>query len=142
MILTTQSENETIEAARDFATGLSAHDVILLTGDLGAGKSVFSRAIIRTLTGHEALDVPSPTFTLVQTYDTPKGEVYHFDLYRLKSPEELYEIGWEDALGSGLLLVEWPDKLGYLKPQKFIAVDLQQGDAPTSRLISIKRIDE
>ncbi len=103
------------------------------------GKSVFSRRIIRTLTGDENLDVPSPTFTLVQTYDTPKGEVHHFDLYRLKSPEELYEIGWEDALGSAILLIEWPDKLGYLKPKNYIEIDLKSGTTPTSRIITIQR---
>lgn len=141
MILNTDSEDETIEVARDFAMTLRPRDIVLLQGDLGVGKSVFSRGVIRTLTGDEHLDVPSPTFTLVQTYDTAKGEIYHFDLYRLKSPEELYEIGWEDALSGGILLIEWPDKLGGLKPKTFIEVDLKIGDSPTSRIISIKRID-
>jgi tRNA threonylcarbamoyladenosine biosynthesis protein TsaE len=141
MILNTNSEQETIEAARDFAITLRPRDIVLLRGDLGAGKSVFSRSIIRTLVGDECLDVPSPTFTLVQTYDTPNGEIYHFDLYRLKSPEELYEIGWEDALSAGILLIEWPDKLEHLKPKNFIEVDLKMGLTPTSRIITITRID-
>lgn len=141
MILNTNSEQETIEVARDFAIILRPRDVVLLQGDLGLGKSVFSRGIIRTLTGDDHLDVPSPTFTLVQTYDTPQGEIYHFDLYRLKSPEELYEIGWEDALSGGILLIEWPDKLEHLKPKNFIEVDLKMGLTPTSRIIDIKRID-
>lgn len=141
MILNTDSEHETIEAARDFAITLRPRDIVLLKGDLGVGKSVFSRGVIRTLTGDEHLDVPSPTFTVVQTYDAPKAEIYHFDLYRLKSPEELYEIGWEDALSGGILLIEWPDKLGYLKPKTFIEVDLKMGLTPTSRIIDIKRID-
>ncbi len=141
MILNTNSEQETIKVARDFAITLRPRDVVLLQGDLGLGKSVFSRGIIRTLTGDDHLDVPSPTFTLVQTYDTPQGEIYHFDLYRLKSPEELYEIGWEDALSAGILLIEWPDKLEHLKPKNFIEVDLKMGLTPTSRIIDIKRID-
>jgi tRNA threonylcarbamoyladenosine biosynthesis protein TsaE len=141
MILNTNSEQETIDAARDFAITLRPHDIVLLQGDLGLGKSVFSRAVIRALTGIEDLDVPSPTFTLLQTYDAPKGEIYHFDLYRLKSPEELYEIGWEDALGGGILLIEWPDKLEHLKPKTFIEVDLKMGLTPTSRIITITRSD-
>lgn len=139
MIFNTNSEAETIQVAHDFALTLNPHDIVLIYGDLGLGKSVFSRGIIRTLTGNENMDVPSPTFTLVQTYDTPKTVIYHFDLYRLKSPEECYEIGWEDALGFGLLLIEWPEKLGYLKPKEFIQVDLTSGDNPTSRLITIQR---
>lgn len=139
MILNTNSEQETIAAARDFAITLRPRDVVLLQGDLGLGKSVFSRGVIRALTGDDHLDVPSPTFTLVQTYDTQQGEIYHFDLYRLKSPEELYEIGWEDALSGGILLIEWPDKLEYLKPKTFIKVDLKMGLTPTSRIITITR---
>jgi tRNA threonylcarbamoyladenosine biosynthesis protein TsaE len=85
------------------------------------------------------LNVPSPTFTLIQTYNTELGEVYHFDLYRLKSPEELYEIGWEDALSSGILLVEWPERLGYLTPKTAISVTIQSGKTPESRSITIER---
>lgn len=139
MIFNTNSEIETIKVAHDFALTLRPHDIVLLNGDLGVGKSVFSRSVIRTLTGDKTLDVPSPTFTLLQTYDTKIGEVYHFDLYRLKSPDELYEIGWEDALSSGIILIEWPDKLGYLKPKKFMSVDLKSGQDPTSRIISIQK---
>lgn len=139
MIYKTSSETETITAAAEFAATLNPRDIVLLDGDLGMGKSVFSRAIIRALTSNPDLDVPSPTFTLAQTYDTPKGDVWHFDLYRLKDPEELYEIGWEDALTSGILLVEWPERLDYLTPKKAIKVTLTQGDTPTSRVITIER---
>lgn len=139
MNYTTHSEAETAAAAADFAATLRPHDIVLLNGDLGMGKSVFSRAILRALTRMPELDVPSPTFTLVQTYDTPKGEVYHFDLYRLKDPEELYEIGWEDALSTGILLVEWPDRLGYLRPKQAVSVTLAAGETPQSRIITIER---
>jgi tRNA threonylcarbamoyl adenosine modification protein YjeE len=139
MQITTQSEAETIRAATDFADILKPGDIVLLNGDLGMGKSVFSRAIIRALAQNQDLDVPSPTFTLVQTYDTPQGEVYHFDLYRLKAPDELYEIGWEDAVSSGILLVEWPDRLGYLRPQTPISVSISRGSTPDSRLITLER---
>ncbi len=111
------SEQETVRIATDFARGLTRGDVVLLDGDLGAGKSVFARAVIRYLSGKADLEVPSPTFTLVQTYDTSVGEVYHFDLYRLKDPDEIFELGWEDAL-KGICLVEWPDRLGGYRPKQ------------------------
>lgn len=139
MMITTTSEAETIEAARAFAATLRPRDIVLLNGTLGMGKSVFSRAVIRALTGDETLEVPSPTFTLVQTYDTPEADIWHFDLYRLKDPEELYEIGWEEALGSAILLIEWPERLGYLTPKAAISVTLAQGETPNSRRITIER---
>lgn len=139
MILKSFSEEDTIRFAAEFAATLKPRDVVLLNGDLGLGKSVFSRAIVRALMQSPDLAVPSPTFTLVQTYDAEVGEIWHFDLYRLKDPEELYEIGWEDALASGILLIEWPDRLDYLTPQKHMTVTLEQGETPTSRVITIER---
>lgn len=139
MIYKTSSEEETIKVAAEFAATLKLRDIILLNGDLGMGKSVFSRAVIRAITHNPDLDVPSPTFTLAQTYDTPLGDIWHFDLYRLKDPEELYEIGWEDALSSGIVLVEWPERLAYLTPKKSITVTLAQGETPASRVITVER---
>jgi len=86
-------------------------DVVLLAGALGAGKSTFARALLRCLADDPALEVPSPTFTLQQTYDTRLGPVHHFDLWRLADPSALAELGWGDSLGD-LVLVEWPDRLG------------------------------
>lgn len=106
-----KSEQETAEFARDLALILRAGDVLFLEGELGMGKSVFARALIRELSTDPALEVPSPTFTMVQTYDTIKGPLWHFDLYRIKAPEDVYELGWEDALAGGLVLVEWPSRL-------------------------------
>ena len=102
-----------------------SRDVIALYGDLGAGKTVFARAFIRALTRRDE-DVPSPTFTLVQTYDTPAGlTVWHFDLYRLKSAQEIYEIGFEEALGDGVSLIEWPQRAERLLPRDRLEIDIQ-----------------
>ncbi|MDY0029529.1 MAG: tRNA (adenosine(37)-N6)-threonylcarbamoyltransferase complex ATPase subunit type 1 TsaE [Pseudobdellovibrionaceae bacterium] len=132
------SEADTIRIARDFAQGLGKRAIVLLEGGLGAGKSVFSRAVIRELAGDEGLDVPSPTFTLVQSYETPDTDVYHFDLYRLEDPEEIFEIGWEDAISSGVVLVEWPERLGGYRPKKAITVTISLQDE-VRRVISIER---
>lgn len=122
-----QSEKETISFAKKFAKTLKGDEIIALWGTLGMGKTVFAKAVIQELTGRKE-DVPSPTFTLLQTYDTPLGEVYHFDFYRLKNPEEAYEIGIEDAFESGICLIEWPEKIGALLPKSAINVYFEMTD--------------
>lgn len=106
-----QSVEDTEKLARALSARLEPGDVLFLDGDLGMGKSVFARALIRSLTGEPELDVPSPTFTLVQVYDAPPCRIWHFDLYRIKAPDEIWELGWEDALGADIILAEWPSRL-------------------------------
>lgn len=96
------------KAARRLAPLLRARDLVLLQGPLGAGKTSFARFLLQALGIQE--DVPSPTFTLVQFYETPRFQVYHFDLYRLASETEMEELGWEDALADGLVIAEWPER--------------------------------
>ncbi len=96
--------------ARKIAPLLQRGDVVALQGNLGAGKTTFARALLRAL-GIEG-DVPSPTFTLVQTYETPCFPVAHFDLYRLKDESELDELGFDDARADGVTLIEWPERAG------------------------------
>lgn len=131
------SEEETIRQAQHFALSLSRGDVVCLYGDLGMGKSVFARAVIRALFENPALEVPSPTFTLVQTYDTSKGEVWHFDLYRLKAAEEIYELGWEDAVAGAINIIEWPERLGSLIPADRIDIHLS-ATADGGRLLQVE----
>ncbi len=105
------NEAATIELAERFADALPlniAGWTVLLDGELGAGKSTFARAFLRAL-GHEG-SVPSPTYTLVEPYRVPRGDVFHADLYRIASPEELYYLGWSDT-DSGCRLIEWPDRV-------------------------------
>lgn len=136
--ITCLSEAETEAFAHELADAARAGDIYLLDGDLGAGKTAFSRAFIRRLTNDTALNVPSPTFTLVQVYETSKAPVHHFDLYRLKEADEIFEIGWEDALAGGIVLVEWPDRLAEYRPKRAIELHLQhiQGH-PDQRTITV-----
>lgn len=112
MSLTDEAATEQLGAG--LAARLKPGDVVGLKGDLGAGKTTLARAIIRAAMNDPDLIVPSPTFTLVETYDTPLGPYWHFDLYRLETPEQVYELGWEEALAEGIVLVEWPERLGAL----------------------------
>jgi|JI10StandDraft_1071094.scaffolds.fasta_scaffold01403_3 tRNA threonylcarbamoyladenosine biosynthesis protein TsaE len=131
-----RSEDDTVALARRLAAGLKPGDVLCLHGDLGMGKSVFARGLIRAFSNKPDLEVPSPTFTLVQTYDTDAGDVWHFDLYRLKSPDEVYELGWEEGRANAIVIVEWPERLGYLMPPGRIDINLSQA-ADGARLLQI-----
>jgi tRNA threonylcarbamoyladenosine biosynthesis protein TsaE len=111
-----------------------AGDAILLEGELGAGKSAFARAFLRAATGDPALEVPSPTFTLVQSYDTRIGVVQHFDLWRVEGPGGLTELGWDEAR-NGIVLVEWPDRLGPLRPAEALTVALHPTGANSRRAV-------
>ena len=106
--------------ARRIAPHLKHGDAIALHGPLGAGKTSFARALLRALGIKE--DVPSPTFTLLQTYETPAFPIHHFDLYRLKSEAELDEIGWDEALASGVALIEWPERAGRRMPRNLLSL--------------------
>ncbi|WP_151718956.1 tRNA (adenosine(37)-N6)-threonylcarbamoyltransferase complex ATPase subunit type 1 TsaE [Gemmobacter serpentinus] len=102
-------------AAR-FAARLAPGDVLLLSGQIGAGKTHFARALIRARLGAD-IEVPSPSFTLVQTYEDASGDIWHADLYRLAHPDEVIELGLEAAFRDAICLIEWPDRLGSLAPE-------------------------
>lgn len=109
-----------------------AGDAILLEGPLGAGKSAFARAFLRAASADAALDVPSPSYTLVQTYDMPRFRAHHFDLWRLDGPRALAELGWDEARAD-LVLVEWPDRLGALRPADALTIALTPGEGEARR---------
>jgi tRNA threonylcarbamoyladenosine biosynthesis protein TsaE len=126
-------------AARVAAVALPG-DVIALSGELGAGKTSFARAFIRARGGSE--EVPSPTFTLVQLYDLPVAPIWHFDLYRLRGPDEAWELGIEDAFRDGISLIEWPERLGSLLPIRRLRIALDFCPAPVARRVTLSAGDE
>lgn len=127
-------EAATKRLGEDLAMALRPGDVLALQGDLGAGKSTLARALIRALADDPALDVPSPTFTLVQSYDT-RVPVHHFDLYRLSFADELEELGFPEVLKDGAALIEWPERAGNRLPATAITVELvHQGEGRVVRI--------
>lgn len=128
-------EAATLALGAALAPRLKAGDVVALWGDLGTGKTALSRGLIQALAG-DPVEVPSPTFTLVQTYDFPDSpSLWHFDLYRLEDPEEAFELGIEDAFADCISLIEWPDRLGgYLPPRRLDVTLAYAGEGRTARL--------
>ncbi len=137
----TTSEQETIYLAQQLAPLLKAGDCFALFGDLGSGKSVFSRAIIQARLGGN-VHVPSPTFTLVQTYDQSMPEIWHLDLYRLDSPQDAFELGIYEAKHHCILLIEWPQRLENMLPAASIKVHISKGKLPDERIWAFEGSDD
>lgn len=134
------SEEDTADLGRWLATRLGAGDCVLLEGPIGAGKSHLARALIRARLDRME-DIPSPTFTLVQSYQADV-EIWHADLYRLSHPDEVAELGLEDAFSQALCLVEWPDRLGHLTPANAIHIALSpSGEGRSVTLSAANRPD-
>lgn len=119
----TDSEEQTKHLGKELAKIAQKGDVFALFGTLGMGKSVLARAIIQELSG--AKEVPSPTFTLVQSYEGSDVEIFHYDLYRIKNPEEIFEIGMEESMYTGINLVEWPEMMGPYLPKDIFKVEFE-----------------
>lgn len=133
--LVLQDLADTEQLAAMLAPWLSTGDVVALSGDLGAGKTALARALVRALSGDPALEVPSPTFSLVIGYEFGRGKVAHADLYRLQDPDELEEIGWDELSEDAILLVEWPDRAEERLPadRLDIALELAPDLGPDAR---------
>ena len=121
------SEDQTIALAAGIAPLLRSGDVLLLEGSVGAGKTAFCRALIRARLGVME-DVPSPTFTIVQTYEAVDGDIWHCDLYRLTHPDEALELGLDDAFETAICLIEWPDRLADAIPPDALTLSLVAED--------------
>ena len=125
---------DTARLGAAIARELRAHEAVCLTGPLGAGKSTLARGLIRALTGEET-EAPSPTFTLVQTYETRRFPLAHFDFYRLERRQEALELGLDEALDDGAAVVEWAEKLGHQLPRDRLDVELSfDGERRRARL--------
>ncbi|MBQ3512900.1 MAG: tRNA (adenosine(37)-N6)-threonylcarbamoyltransferase complex ATPase subunit type 1 TsaE [Lachnospiraceae bacterium] len=121
----TSTPEETKELAISLAKEAKAGDIILLHGDLGVGKTVFSQGFAQGLKIEEPIQ--SPTFTILQEYDEGTLPFYHFDVYRISDPEEMYEIGFQDYLyGNGVCLIEWASKVEELLPEKVIEIKIEK----------------
>lgn len=134
--LTLPSPEATCDLARRIGAALRPGDVLLLSGQIGAGKTHFARCLIQSLL-EEPEDVPSPTFTLVQTYDTPAAELWHADLYRLTGPDESVELGLTEAFETAICLVEWPDRLQELAPKEALRLCFSAGSEENTRQLTL-----
>lgn len=117
------TEDATTRLAENLASVLQPGDTVLLSGQIGAGKSHLARSLIQARLGRRE-EVPSPTFTLVQTYGPPDDEIWHADLYRLSHPDEVWELGLDDAFVTSICLVEWPERLGSHVPDLALHIGL------------------
>ncbi len=131
----THSPEETEALGAEYAASLRPGDVVAFSGDLGAGKTAFTRGVLRGL-GYQGR-VTSPTFAIANEYDTPGGRVAHFDLYRILDSEALFEIGFEEYLdGSRIVLIEWSENAADILPSQYKTVHIAYGDAPDDRRVT------
>jgi tRNA threonylcarbamoyl adenosine modification protein YjeE len=133
-------EGATSRLAMDLASMLMPGDMVALSGELGTGKTTIARALVREIAADERLDVPSPTFTILQLYELPRARLVHADLYRITDPSELDEIGWDELRDGAITLVEWPDRAAgaALAPDRLdIALSMPPGAEPTVRRVRL-----
>lgn len=138
LTLTCETPDQTATLARRIGADLAPGDTLLLSGPIGAGKTHFARSLIQSLLSTPE-DVPSPTFTLVQTYDTPQAEIWHADLYRLTALDEIEELGLTEAFDTAICLIEWPDRLGSLQPADALELEFEtKPNDPDLRRVTIR----
>lgn len=131
------SPDATAALAVQFKQILKVGDVLLLDGNIGMGKSFFARSLIQH-SQDVPEDVPSPTFTIVQTYETRIGEIWHTDLYRLGGPDEVIELGLLEAFETAICLIEWPDRLDDLTPGNALRIQFSHGATEDARTVELR----
>lgn len=138
----TLSLEETRAFGKKIAARLKKGDCLLLEGDLGTGKTEVARAIIRALCGNKDVEVTSPTFTLAQDYTSAEGvTIWHYDLYRIEREEEMAELALDDALASGIVLVEWPKKaLHFTWPENSMVISALHGNTESERVFHLSNM--
>ena len=139
-LLRLDSPAATCALAARMAPRLDAGDVFLLSGPVGAGKTHFARCLIRALTTPDE-EVPSPTYTLVQSYPSHDAEIWHADLYRLSTPAEIVELGLLEAFETAITLVEWPDRLAEMAPQSALSLEFAHAPDEESRTLTLRWSD-
>lgn len=135
------SENDTIKFAEDFAAKLNNHSIIVLSGNLGSGKTKFTEGLLK----HFGLanEISSPTFTIVNEYDTKNFKIYHFDLYRLSDIDEFYAIGGEEYLQNGICIFEWGEMIEEILPTNYIKISFSRDTENTDlRILRIEEINK
>lgn len=140
-IFKSTSESDTIQFAKKFASKLSIGDVIVLSGDLGSGKTKFTEGILSYF-GLEN-EISSPTFTIVNEYNKDNINIYHFDVYRLEDSSEFYAIGGEEYFEKGICIIEWGELIDDALPKKYVKIDFSRGsDDDNSRILNIKVVSK
>lgn len=140
-IFNSKSENDTLSFAKKFASKLNKKDVIVLSGDLGSGKTKFTEGIL-SFFGLEN-EISSPTFTIVNEYKKNNINIYHFDVYRLEDSSEFYAIGGDEYFENGICLIEWGELIQDALPNEYIKIDFSRNDLnENERVLNIKSIGE
>lgn len=137
-IFTSNSAKDTLIFAKKFASKLNNKDVIVLTGDLGSGKTKFTEGILSYF-GLEN-EISSPTFTIVNEYHSQSKKIYHFDVYRLEDSSEFYAIGGEEYFENGICIIEWGELIEDILPNEYIKIQFQKGDNDNTRILHIQSI--
>ena len=133
------SENETIQIAKKIASTLKPNDIIVLSGELGSGKTKFTEGILDYF-GFED-EIPSPTFTIVNEYKNEKVTIYHFDVYRLEDIDEFYAIGGEEYFDKGICIIEWGEQIKEALPKNYIKISFSRDNENVDkRILSIEKI--
>ena len=141
MRMISHSPDETLAIGASFAEKAVPGQILALKGDLGAGKIVFAKGFAKGLGIDDVVN--SPTFTILQVYESGRLPFYHFDMYRLGEPEELEQLGYEEYFFSdGVCLVEWPEMIGELLPEDALTVEIRRGEDPDERVIEARMPEE